>query len=77
MAPPYVRQAGPGPGCPPLATPWKGGVELSYPSGVVVDEKGNMFIADTCNSRIQLVSSVGQYIGEFGNGQKVVIYNRF
>ena len=47
----------------------KGGVELSYPSGVVVDEKGNMFIADTCNSRIQLVSSVGQYIGEFGKGE--------
>ena len=44
----------------------KGRVELNGPYGVAIDGKGNIFIADMWNSRIQLVSLESQFIREFG-----------
>ena len=49
----------------------KGRVELHDPCGIAIDGKGNIFIADTLNSRIQLVSLEGQFVREFGKGELV------
>ena len=46
----------------------KGPVELNQPYGVAPDGKGNVFIADSGNKRIQLFSLEGQFIREFGEG---------
>ena len=58
----------------------KGRVELYNPYGVAIDRKGNIFIADKLNSRIQLVSLEGQFIREFSkrelsNPHSIVLYN--
>ena len=46
-----------------------GSEEVGYPYGVVTDEEGNIFIADSQNHRIQLMNLKGQFIGEFGKGE--------
>ena len=58
----------------------KGRVELKNPHGVTIDGKGNIFIADMGNSRIQLVSLEGQFIKEFGKRElssphSIALYN--
>ena len=58
----------------------KGRVELNGPCDVAIDGKGNIFVADLWNSRIQLVSLEGQFIGEFGKGElsgphSITLYN--
>ena len=58
----------------------KGDGELYKPYGVVIDGKGNIFIADTGSSRIQLISLEGQFIREFGKGElsyphSIALYN--
>ena len=53
----------------------KGRVELDHPRGVAIDGKGNIFIADTGNGRIQLVSLEGQFIGEFGKKELGIPYS--
>ena len=53
----------------------KGRVELNGPCGVAIDGKGNIFIADTYNGRIQLVSLEGQFIQEFGKGVLIWPYS--
>ena len=59
----------------------KGVDELYLPCGVALDgTEGNIFIADTLNGRIQLVSLEGQFIGEFGKGEfgwpySIALYN--
>jgi sugar lactone lactonase YvrE len=42
--------------------------QLSRPSGVAIDSMGNLFIADTLNNRIRLVSTSGQISTYAGNG---------
>ena len=44
----------------------EGRVELDCPHGIVLDGRGNMYIADSENHRIQLVSLAGEFIREFG-----------
>jgi DNA-binding beta-propeller fold protein YncE len=46
--------AGPGPG------------QLAEPRGLAADAKGNLFVADTKNSRIQVFDGNGQFVREFG-----------
>ena len=46
-----------------------GRVKLNGPYGVAIYGKGNIFIADLLNSRIQLVNLEGQFIREFGKGE--------
>ena len=58
----------------------KGRVELDSPCGVAIDGKGNIFVADMSNSRIQLVSLEGQFIKEIGKGElgrpySIALYN--
>ena len=58
----------------------KGRVELTNPRGVTIDGNGNVFIADSANRRIQLVSLKGQFIKEFGEGElsnphSIALYN--
>ena len=58
----------------------KGEGELDRPHGVVIDQKGKIFIADSLNNRILLVSLEGQFIREFGEGElsspySIALYN--
>jgi sugar lactone lactonase YvrE len=56
------------------------GEELYYPNGVAVDSAGNIYIADTQNNRVRVVSSDGVirliagngYAGYYGDGTKAV-----
>ena len=40
--------------------------ELNDPTGLTLDIHGNIFIADTLNRRIQIFSTAGKFLGEFG-----------
>jgi hypothetical protein len=44
--------------------------QLNYPDGVAVDAAGNLFVADTNNSRIRKVSTSGIIITIAGTGRK-------
>ena len=47
-----------------------GNRQLSQPAGIAVDQKGNVYVADTANNRIQVFSSNGTFIskwGQYGN----------
>src|SRR5687767_2981164 len=55
----------------PFITRW-GGIygpregEMRSPSGIALDQEGNVYVADTGNNRIQVFSSNGTYIREWG-----------
>src|SRR5262245_1831858 len=38
---------------------------FNYPSGVAIDSKGRIFVADTVNSRIQMFDSEGNFLQVF------------
>jgi sugar lactone lactonase YvrE len=64
-----TRDSGPNP------EPFKDGVpatstSLCYPSGVAVDAAGNIYIADTLNSRIRKVDATGYINTIVGNGTR-------
>ena len=40
--------------------------ELKYPSGVAVDQAGNVYVADQLNHRIQKFTAAGEFIDEWG-----------
>jgi tripartite motif-containing protein 2/3/tripartite motif-containing protein 71 len=40
--------------------------QLSYPLGVSCDNNGNVYVADTGNSRVQVFSSSGRFLRKFG-----------
>lgn len=45
--------------------------EFNYPSGIAIDSKGNIYVADTDNNRIQVFNPEGEFIrqwGEAGDG---------
>ena len=42
--------------------------DLNYPNGVAVDASGNIYIADTNNNRIRMVTKTGMIITVAGNG---------
>ncbi len=44
--------------------------EFSQPQSIAVDEKGNVYITDLGNKRVQKFSSVGDYIDQWGQGGK-------
>lgn len=50
--------------------------EFSGPCGITVDSSGNVWVADTWNSRIQEFSATGQFlqtVGTFGSGNGQVV----
>ncbi|KAI6658989.1 hypothetical protein LOD99_14665 [Oopsacas minuta] len=48
----------------------KGKRQFCSPRGIVLDEeKGDIFVADRDNSRIQVMNYIGEYISEFGKGE--------
>lgn len=54
-----------------IGSPGSGNVELDDPKGVVVDTKGNLYVVDSGNNRIQEFDSNGKFIrtwGTFGTG---------
>jgi DNA-binding beta-propeller fold protein YncE len=40
--------------------------QLSQPSSITIDQKGNVYVADTANNRIQVFSSNGTFISKWG-----------
>ena len=42
------------------------GTKLSWPSGIALDQEGNVYVADTGNNRIQVFSSNGTFISRLG-----------
>ncbi|MCX5800056.1 MAG: 6-bladed beta-propeller [Candidatus Eisenbacteria bacterium] len=40
--------------------------QFHYPRGIAVDASGNVYVGDTCNHRIQVFTSSGTYITEWG-----------
>lgn len=53
-------------------TDWVGGPsiangEFNRPTAVAVDGEGSIFVADSGNNRIQLLSAVGMYVRQFGD----------
>jgi len=53
--------------------------QFSYPSGVAVDNEGNVYVADVINQRIQKFTTNGSFIttwgGEFNNPYDVAVNN--
>ena len=48
-----------------------GNRQLSQPAGIAVDQKGNVYVADTANNKIKVFSSNGTFIstwGRYGSG---------
>ena len=43
--------------------------ELNYPIGLTLYRNESIYIADTNNSRIQIFSTAGKFVAEFGKGQ--------
>ena len=39
---------------------------MQYPDGVAVDENDVVYISDTCNHRISVFTSDGQFVTSFG-----------
>ena len=39
--------------------------QFSQPTGLAVDSKGNVFVVDAYNNRIQELSSTGQFVAEW------------
>ena len=52
-----------------LGTKGKQKGELNYPNGLTLYRNESIYIADTCNSRIQIFSTAGKFIAEFGKKQ--------
>ena len=48
--------------------------ELDYPSGLALHRNESIYIADTGNSRIQIFSTAGKFVAEFGKEQ---LYNPY
>jgi aldose sugar dehydrogenase len=44
----------------------RGEIRLSSPSGIALDQEGNVYVADTGNNRIQVFSSNGTFISQWG-----------
>ena len=44
----------------------KGDGQFNYPSGVTLDSKGNIIVADTNNHRIQIFNAQGQFLRKWG-----------
>jgi DNA-binding beta-propeller fold protein YncE len=40
--------------------------ELSGPTGIALDQEGNVYVADTANNRIQVFSGNGTFISKWG-----------
>ena len=54
-----------------IGSPGSGNGQLNDPRGVVVDTKGNLYVVDSGNNRIQEFDSIGKFIrtwGSFGTG---------
>lgn len=45
-----------------VGRPGNGAGELAYPNGVALDEKGNIYVADSNNARVQVFSPDGQKV---------------
>ena len=50
-----------------LGSKGSGNLQFNYPLSVAVDIFGNIYIADTNNSRIQKLTSSGEFIAKWGN----------
>ena len=42
--------------------------ELETPHGLAIDKKGVIYVADQGNSRIQMFTAGGEFVGQFGDG---------
>ena len=45
-----------------------GNGQFSYPFGIDVDGSSNVYVADTYNNRIQVFTSGGSYVKQWGSG---------
>lgn len=43
-----------------------GNGQLSVPYGVAVDSKGNVWVTDTANNRVEMFNAEGEYVSQFG-----------
>ena len=50
-----------------LGIPGQGAGEFRIPSGLAIDERGSIYIADAGNNRVQVVDEAGNFITEFGS----------
>ena len=41
--------------------------KLDWPEDLTIDSKGNIWIADTFNDRVQKFSATGEYLSQFGS----------
>jgi len=41
--------------------------KFNYPKGIVIDNKGNLYVADTSNHRVQKFDSSGNYLMQWGS----------
>jgi tripartite motif-containing protein 71 len=71
MDPEELQEAGTGPKEPTYASSFgafgSGDGQLKSPGDVAVDSQGNLWVADTSNSRIQELSPQGQFLAKFGS----------
>jgi DNA-binding beta-propeller fold protein YncE len=44
----------------------RGAQKLLRPEGIALDQEGNIYVADTANNRIQVLSSNGTFISRWG-----------
>lgn len=49
-----------------VGTKGRGPGQFNYPNGLVVDKKGNMFVNDTQNTRMQIFNKKGRVVGVIG-----------
>ena len=65
-----IQAQKPAPAEAPTPTPSKDSTvqgQFSKPRGIAADSKGNLYVADTGNARIQQFSPTGEFITNFGN----------
>ena len=51
-----------------------GGGQFNNPTGLAVDGAGNVYVADSFNSRVQKFDGDGDYLGQWGYSGTCLLY---